>query len=69
VEQFAPDHYGLVSTLDLFDDLPHQANQNSSARARREDRFSIYSVFSQTWQGKLVATLLWLFCFIPFAAG
>jgi hypothetical protein len=39
VEPSAPDHYGYLSELDLFDDMPCWANQNSGARARRKDRF------------------------------
>jgi hypothetical protein len=51
VEPSAPDHREYLNALDLFDDMPCRANQNSSARARRVDRFAIFFVFSQTGAG------------------
>jgi hypothetical protein len=45
-------------------EMPHRANQNTRARARREDRFSILPFFSQTSAGYLIASLLHRFLLV-----
>jgi hypothetical protein len=36
--RFAPDHHGYLRAPDPIIQMPHRANQNTGARARREDR-------------------------------